>query len=317
MGIIQYLDENSIPYEENVSLSKKTWLKTGGIASILIMPSNIDQLRNVLHFLSCNAIDYQVVGQTTNIYYLDRTNPDIIVNTTHIKHYFINGSSLICDCGVPVASLSRELVSQGYQGFFGLINLPGTIGAATVNNSSCFDCSISELIERVNVYDIERKLERTLSFDDLKYSHRSSVLKRNELKAVVLSVVLRLKKGSIEREKAKAEKAAEIRKATQEKPAYTLGSVFAKLDERKSICLKIYRKVFKLLFDFGITKTLSRTHILLRYYGYLDLQPYVSEKNINTFIWKPEIVEKEAAFQRYCEFMHKAFVNPCLEIEIR
>ncbi len=317
MGIIQYLDDNNIPYEENVSLSKKTWLKTGGVASLWITPENLDELKRVLSFLSANSIESQIVGHTSNIFYLDRTNLDVIVNTSRIENYYINGSFLICDCGVPVAPLSRELVSQGYLGFFGLINLPGTIGAATVNNSSCFDCSISELIESVNVYDIERKQERILSFDDLKYSYRSSVLKRNELKAVVLSVVLRLKKGSIEGEKRKAEKAAEIRKATQEKPAYTLGSVFAKLDERKSICLKIYRKVFKLLFDFGITKTLSRTHILLRYYGYLDLQPYVSEKNINTFIWKPEIVEKEAAFQRYCEFMHKAFVNPCLEIEIR
>ena len=43
----------------------------------------------------------------------------------------------------------------------------------------------------------------------------------------------------------------------------------------------------------------------------------MSDKNVNTFIWRPEIDNKAFVFFEYCRFMRKAFVNPRLEIEVR
>lgn len=167
MDLKKYLNDNKISFEENISLSKKTWLKTGGIVSLWITPQKINELKSVLHYISANSISYQIVGHTSNIFYLETTNPSIIVNTKQIKGYVLEDTTLTCNCGVPIASLSKEMVSLGYIGFSGLVNLPGTVGAAIVNNSSCFNCSISDLVESVLVLDMEAGLERTLSCDEI------------------------------------------------------------------------------------------------------------------------------------------------------
>lgn len=317
MNIVNHLCANNITFEENVSLRKKTWLKTGGIASLWISPNNVNELRIVLKYLIEHSLNFDIVGYTSNIFFLDTTNPNIIINTKNLTGVKGDSDSIICECGVPVASISKNMVKKGYIGFSGLVNLPGTIGAASVNNSSCFNCSISNLIKRITVFDVTSNTEKVLLPSDLKYSHRTSILKSKELNAVVLEVELNLVKGNVEEEIKKADEATKIRIETQEKPAYTLGSVFANLELRKPLGLCLYMRMLRILADYHLIKNVSRTEILLKYYKYKELQPYVSKLNVNTFIWKPEIVDKEATFNLYCEFMRKAFVNLRLEVEVR
>lgn len=315
--LIEFLINNDIKFEKNVPLKKRTWIKTGGYVSVWIEPCVIESLILLAKFLFENQIKYEIVGHTSNIYYLDTTNPEVVISTKNLTSYQIVGSCVICDCGVRVSSLSRSLVNQGIIGFSGLVNLPGTVGAATVNNSSCFGSEFSSLIKDISLFDKSNGTIMTVGAESLMYSHRSSLLKNKIIDAIVLSVSLRLIRGSVDDEVRKANEAIEIRRQTQEPPAYTLGSVFANLNERKSIGLFFLKKWYLLLAKARLGKIPSRTHLLLKYYGYEDLSPYVSDKNVNTFIWRPEIDNKAFVFFEYCRFMRKAFVNPRLEIEVR
>lgn len=315
--LIDFLVNNNIYFEENVSLKNRTWIKTGGFVAVWIEPKTTESLILLASFLFMKKINYEVVGHTSNIYYLDTTNPHIIVSTKKLISYRIVDSCVVCECGVHVSVLSRILVNKGMVGFSGLVNLPGTVGAATVNNSSCFGSEFSSLLKNVTLYDKNTGIIKTISTESLHYTHRSSSLKRKQIDAIVISVCLKLVKGCVEEELQKAKEAAEIRKHTQEPPAYTLGSVYANLKERNSLGYRIFKKYYRLLANLHIVKFPSRTHLLLKYYGYESLKPYVSEKNVNTFIWKPEIKDKESIFSEYCNFMGEAFVNPHLEIEVR
>lgn len=314
--LIAFLIQNKINFEENVFLKERTWLKTGGMVRVWIDPSNTEELVTLAKYLYKESIQYEVIGHTSNIFFLDSTNPKVIVSTKKIKEFHHNSEVVVCDCGVPVSKLSRYFVNLGYLGFSGLVNLPGTIAAATVNNSSCFDCSISSLLKEVLFFNQKTGIVEHLSVEQLGYSHRSSILKRKELKGVVISVSLNLKQGNLIEEKEKALLASQIRKQTQELPAYTLGSVFASLERKTSLSLKIYFRMVRLLTKLRIIPYKSMSELLLKFYGYEFLLPYVSTKNINTFIWKPEIIDKKEMFDKYVEFMHKAFINPKLEIEI-
>lgn len=315
--LIAFLVENKINFEENILLKKRTWLKTGGFVKVWIEPSNTEELISLAKYLYKASITYEVVGHTSNIYYLDSTNPEVIVSTMNIKSFHYNNDVALCDCGVSVSKLSRYFVDLGYVGFSGLVNLPGTIAAAVVNNSSCFDCAISSLLKDVLFFNQKTGSVEYLSVEDLSYSHRSSILKRKELTGIIISVSLNLKQGILIEEKKKALVATKIRKETQEPPAYTLGSVFAGLEKKTSLALNIYIMGFRLLTKLRIIQHKSLSELLLKFYGYDFLLPYVSTKNINTFIWKPEIKDKKQMFDKYVEFMHIAFVDPKLEIEIR
>ena len=315
--LIAFLVENNINFEENVLLKKRTWLKTGGFVKVWIEPSNGEELVRVAEYFYKESIQYQVIGHTSNIYFLDSTNLEVIVSTKNIKSFQQNHDVVLCDCGVSVSRLSRYFVDLGYVGFSGLVNLPGTIAAAVVNNSSCFDCSISNILKEVLFFNQQTGAVEHLSVEQLKYSHRSSMLKRKELKGIIISVSLNLKQGNLIEEKEKALVVTKIRKETQEPPAYTLGSVFADLERKSTLFLKIYLKIIQMLTRLRIIRPKSLSELLLKFYGYEFLFPYVSKKNINTFIWKPEIIDKKQMFDKYVEFMHKAFVNLKLEIEIR
>ena len=56
---------------------------------------------------------------------------------------------------------------------------------------------------------------------------------------------------------------------------------------------------------------------MLLFYGYWDLNKYISNKNINTFKWLPTETDHIKKFNRYKEFINKACINPKLEIELR
>ena len=60
---------------------------------------------------------------------------------------------------------------------------------------------------------------------------------------------------------------------------------------------------------------LAEKRTLLFFYGYRDLNNYISDRQINTFVWRD--AEAEQKFDRYKEFMAKVFRNLTIEIEER
>ena len=313
--LIHFLENNDIAFETNVSLKKKTWIKTGGIVSVWIEPTCIEKLEQLLSFLYTNNIKYEIVGHTSNIYYLNSYNPDVIVSTSKLNYFEEKNGLIECNCGAPISKISRYAVSKGYEGFSGLVNLPGTVAAAVCNNSSCFSCDIASLLHSFSFFDFSTGKIKELSAKEMSYSFRSSALKRKEINGAILTVKLLIRRGDIKKEEEKAAEATRIRKATQEPPAYTLGSVFAGLKFKQNLRCKIANRG-GYLFDnqhiIGLKKK-----IMLLFYGYWDLNKYISNKNINTFKWLPTETDHIKKFNRYKEFINKACINPKLEIELR
>lgn len=238
-NIKRELLECNIFFEENVSLKKKTWIKTGGIASLWITPVSVEQLEETIKILKSYNVKFDLVGHTSNLYYLDSYNPVVVISTIKMKKFVEKEDYIECECGTPVTSISRYCVNNGYTGYAGLVNLPGTVGAAICNNSSCFECSLSEHLIDCTFYDMDKNEVVHLVHSNFDFTYRNSKLKRKELKGVLLALKLDKKQGVVEIEKAKAAKATYIRKTTQEAAAFTLGSVFAGLTPKNDILAKI------------------------------------------------------------------------------
>lgn len=130
--IISKLQALNIPYEENVSLKHKTWIKTGGIVSLWIMPDSVESLIKCCRYFYSEEINFELVGHTSNIYYLDDYNPSIIITTVKLRKFVETKDFIECACGTPVTLLSRYCIEKGYKGYFGLVNLPGTVGGGNL-----------------------------------------------------------------------------------------------------------------------------------------------------------------------------------------
>ena len=316
MNINTFLSNHFIPYEDNVPLNRKSWIKTGGIASLWISPKSVSELEEVCRYLYGNNIVYDLVGQTSNIFFHSTYNPQVVVSTVKVNEYKVEGNTLTCECGCNVMKLAKEMLAEGYAGFYGLVGLPGTVASAAVNNAGCFSCSISEMLISADVLMPNGSI-KTFAKEDFGYEKRSSKFKRGEVKGVVLSVKLKLKKAeNIVEEYRKSEETKLYRRTNQEGPAKNLGSVFAKMKRKrnfKNIIAGIFAKVGHLI-GMGNQKLISK-RILLLLYGYKELDQYISDKQINTFVWRDEKAER--MFVTYKEFMGKVFDGLKIEIEER
>lgn len=317
-----YLNENSFEYEQQVNMSERTWIRRGPVVPFLIFPHTQQHLKDIIGMLRENNARYKVIGHTSNLYFKPTFVADAIVCTRKMTTYHDDGSVITCDTGVSISRLSEYAIQKGYRGFEGLVGLPGTVGAAVVNNSSCFKCSISELVDNVVVF--EKDEIRILSHDDLLFQRRSSSIKRGERNAIILGVKLKIRKtDDLEGLKREAQNNVIIRKTTQEGKAQNLGSVFSCYHPRViSISLLGWKKALEVIF-FRVREhflrndknyQLRRNQYLFNLFGYQDISKYVSDKNINCFVWKDTDADK--AFERYLEFMHKYADCESLEIEI-
>lgn len=314
MELFDFLKEADIAYEQYVPLSMKTWIKTGGVCGCWISPTSVEQLAEVCRYLQSNGIKFDIVGQTSNIFFHSTYSPEVVVSTTRVNGYEIKDDVITCGCGCSVIKLAKDCLAQGYAGFYGLVGLPGTVASAAVNNAGCFQCSISSMLDSADVLNPDGTVE-TISKRDFQYSRRSSVFKRGEKKGIVLSVKLKVEKAAdINEEFRKSEETKAYRKNRQEGPKQNLGSVFSTLKARrnvKNITVILLSKVAGAC-HLGNEKRIYK-QLLLNIYGYTDLNNYISDKQLNTFVWRDG--ESEKMFVRYKEFMGRAFSHLTIEIE--
>lgn len=314
MRLLYFLEDTGIAYKQNVPLSKKTWIKTGGICDYWITPTTIEQLVEVCRYLYANDIKFDIVGQTSNIYFHSTYNPQVVVSTTGVNYYEIKDDTVVCGCGVSVMKLAKEFLALGYAGFYGLVGLPGTVASAVVNNAGCFQCSVSSMLISAEVLNPDGTIE-TISKEDFYYAKRSSAFKRGDRTGVILSIKMGLQHSeNVEEEKRKAEDTKAYRKKRQEGYKSNLGSVFAVKKERhnaRNVIAKLTAKILNALKIRSFSHT--RKHVLLWLYRYRDLDRYISDKNVNTFVWRDE--DAGDAFERYKQFMSKVYKDLTIEIE--
>lgn len=316
-----FLIESEVTFEENVSLKKRTWIHRGGVVGLYITPISEVQLSIVASFLYNNHIKFEVVGHTSNVYFLNEYNPDIVISTRLCNHYTIEDSIISCECGVSVSKLARECLEEGICGFEYLTELPGTVAGAIYNNSSCKTNSIGQLVESVKILCPDASV-RELTLSDLDYSFRTSSLKRGIIKGLVLSAKLRIERtNDIVALKEKASVFKKHREENLESSPYTLGCTFDTpfINGKLSIVYRVFYYSYMVFLSLLRVPKAKKQHLqkvfFLRLTGYKELIPYISDKTMITFIWNDENADLQ--FPKYVKFMNEVLKTDKMEIEIK
>lgn len=90
--------------------------------------------------------------------------------------------------------LVRWTLEQGWSGLENLSLIPGTVGAAPVQNIGAYGVELKDVLEQVLVLDALDFGLKHLSADDCQFGYRDSLFKRETGRRVILSVDLRLHK---------------------------------------------------------------------------------------------------------------------------
>lgn len=93
----------------------------------------------------------------------------------------------------------RECAAEGWYGLENLALIPGTVGAAPVQNIGAYGVEVAQVIERVHVYDRKEQKECTFNAEECAFAYRQSHFKgawRNRY--IITGVTFRLaKQGSV------------------------------------------------------------------------------------------------------------------------
>ena len=317
--ILQFLSTNNIRYETNVDLKKKTWIHRGGKCKLYIIPQNTEQLICIARYLYSHQYDFLVLGHTSNTYILNTSDISIIISTKKCNQYTFNNNQLICECGVCVVKLAREMLQLGYQGFEYLTDLPGTVGAAIYNNSSCHDNSITKLL-----IDIDFLLPSgdliSLTPDKLNFQYRLSALKTQDIKGIIINARLKLNIGN----KTKLQQVATInelhRKQLLTQKSKILGSTInncfslGRMPMRYNIPYRLFSGLLKLFRVRQTERTRYCKHFICLIAGVPQIASYISDSDIIIFIWKDDAADR--IFPIYLDFMYRVYKTKQCEINI-
>jgi UDP-N-acetylmuramate dehydrogenase len=83
-------------------------------------------------------------------------------------------------------------VDQGLGGIENLAGIPGTVGAAPVQNIGAYGVEVADVLETLVAYDRVEGRERTFARDDCAFAYRDSLFKHEPGRFVVLSLQVRL-----------------------------------------------------------------------------------------------------------------------------
>jgi UDP-N-acetylmuramate dehydrogenase len=87
-------------------------------------------------------------------------------------------------------------VDKGYCGLENLSLIPGTVGAAPVQNIGAYGVEVGNLIESVEVFDVKENTFKNLVRDECGFSYRDSLFKHEKGRYVITSVLFKLKKNA-------------------------------------------------------------------------------------------------------------------------
>ncbi len=328
--IQNFLKENKIPYLFDALLSEKTWIGFGGKIPFWITPENRGQFKSIILFLYKKKLPFDIVGATSNILFSETETYFCVVDSRHIRGISINQGKNILEaaCGEPTSAVVRRAVEEaGATDFAGLVGIPGTIGAATINNAGARGDVIENIILQIQVIFPDGTIA-WVNKQELSYKHRSSAIKRGELTGVVLAVRLEIIRGDRELELKRIQNALTARVKHQETKHKNLGSVFvtkiglyreiAKHHLIYKIALRcseiILSKLARLNKKLIVAKHLNRLTAL--FFWRYSIHLPVSQYGLNCFIKTSQTTEDD--FFTYINWVKKLTKNSVpLEIEIK
>ena len=188
--------ENGIKYVTDVNLSELTYLRTGGNANLIIYPNSVEKFAATVAFLAKYKCRYKVIGNTSNLLFLDDSSYSILISTIALNQikYCSTDGTITAEAGAMMPDLSRVALRAGVTGFEGLEGIPGTIGGGVFMNAGAYGTELKdELIGAIAVRLDGRILE--IDKEELGLTHRASALRRGDFQGFVASCTFQARRG--------------------------------------------------------------------------------------------------------------------------
>ena len=140
-----------------------------------------------------------IMGDGTNMLVSDQGFEGVVIRISNhalaAEVDACSGATLTIGAGENWDEFVATTIERGFAGLETLSGIPGSVGAAPIQNIGAYGHEVSEFITRVRTYDRENKLVKTFTNQECEFEYRNSHFKSHPGKYVVLDVQFNLRQG--------------------------------------------------------------------------------------------------------------------------
>jgi len=177
---------------ENVSLKDLTTFRVGGPARFFCRIAIPEDISEALKFADEKKVPVFILGGGSNIV-VDDDGISGLVMKIEIKGLEFKdvpkGVEVVAGAGEEWDGLVKATVEKGLYGLENLSLVPGSVGAAPVQNIGAYGVEAGEAIEWVEVFDMKKRVLKRLSKKECAFGYRDSIFKHTEGKGYVITRV--------------------------------------------------------------------------------------------------------------------------------
>lgn len=203
---------------ENVPIAELTTMRLGGAARYVLEVERPEDVRQANDFAKARGLPTWIMGGGANTIGRDAGFPGVVI-LNRLKGIFIRkDGKLIAVEDLNENDLGDELTlvgmggeiwddfvkwaaERGYTGIEAMSMIPGTVGAAPVQNIGAYGQDLAQVVESVEAYDTQAGEIVTLTRSKMKLGYRTTRF-NNGVDAgrfFIISVAVKLKRGELEK----------------------------------------------------------------------------------------------------------------------
>jgi UDP-N-acetylmuramate dehydrogenase len=186
----QRVDMGGYTLTENASLAALNTMRVAARASLLADIRDAARLPELLDFPALRHRPLLVLGEGSNMLFTGDFDGTVVLMSTRGVQLESEGdrARIAVAAGERWDDFVRWTLGQGYAGLENLILIPGTVGAAPIQNIGAYGCEVAEFVESVEAWDIRERRVVMLDHATCAFGYRDSLFKREAGRYIVTAV---------------------------------------------------------------------------------------------------------------------------------
>jgi UDP-N-acetylmuramate dehydrogenase len=190
-----------VTIQQNVSLSKYSTMRLGGNARYLAEAHTEDDIKELVVWAKSKNIPFMAIGRGSNIVWKDEGYSGLIIVDDLKGRVVLHEDDTSVTVKISGGEIWDEVVAKAvennWSGLEFLSLIPGSTGAAPVQNIGAYGAELSDTLAEVEVFDTHTQEFGNVKKEDCGFSYRSSHFKTDEKgRFIITAIILRLNKAN-------------------------------------------------------------------------------------------------------------------------
>ena len=297
------LKQSKIEFIQNFDVAEISTIKFSQIIDLAIFPKSVKELVSVLKILNKYKQIFKVVGNTSNLLFVQRIIFPIVFTSKMKDEYFIEKNFITVSSGMQISRLLEICKRNRLGGLEQLVGIPATVGGAIFNNAGAYGNCISSRLVKISCFYNGRVID--VFAEDVKFGYHYS-----NLKGFVLLTASFFFENKNEYDIIKTCNEYTYKRTVMQPSGFNLGSVYQKVND-KSAGFYIERAGLKSFRVGGVVVSKKHANFFLNdkcgtVTDFLELQKIVEQKVEKQFglMLISEIEKVGETYETSCGFSH-------------